>query len=628
MLLPALLALPASAATLQVGPGKPYATPCAAISAAQPGDVIEIDAAGNYSGNVCGWTKSNLTLRGVNGRPRIDAAGRNSQGKAIWVISGNDTTVENIEFSGATVVDHNGAGIRAEGTNLTIRRCYFHDNENGILASPNAASQILIEFSEFGNNGYGDGYSHNMYINAVAKFTLRYSYSHHAKVGHLVKSRAAENNILYNRLTNEAGGTASYELDLPNGGRSYVIGNLIQQSNTTGNPGMLAYLMEGSTGSPRDLYVVNNTFVNDKGSGTFVLTGSAATTPAIIKNNLFVGGGTVTTQSGAVLAGNMTNDPGFVNRSAYDYHLQSNSTAINKGVDPGTGSGRALTPDTQYVHPTCAETRTSVGVIDIGAYEYGSAGTSLCGSTNPSDTTAPVISGVTAGSVSVSGTVITWSTNEAADTQLDYGTSTSYGATTPLDSAQVTAHSVALSGLSAGTLYHYRVRSRDAAGNLAVSSDFTFSTTSGTAPFTPIRINTGGSAYTDPSGTVWSADQGFDAGAIWTNGGTVANTNASPLYQDQRYSYAPLTYRFNVPNGSYTVTLKFAELSIETTGQRLFHADLNGQRVLTNFDVYAAAGGPLRAIDKSFPVTVSGGQIYITFTAAASSAIINAIEIR
>src|SRR5689334_22108932 len=124
----------AAAATLEVGPGKTYAKPCAAIAAAKAGDRIEIDAAGTYAGDVCGWTTSGLTLVGVNGRPKIDAAGMNAQGKATWVVSGDDTTVENVEFTGATATDANGAGIRQEGANLTVRGCFFHDNQDGILA--------------------------------------------------------------------------------------------------------------------------------------------------------------------------------------------------------------------------------------------------------------------------------------------------------------------------------------------------------------------------------------------------------------------------------------------------------------------------------------------------------------
>jgi len=79
----------AHAAILQVGPGKPFAAPCAAIAAAKAGDTIQIDSSVVYSGDVCAWTTASLTITGVGGgRAHIDAAGQSSQGKAIWVISG------------------------------------------------------------------------------------------------------------------------------------------------------------------------------------------------------------------------------------------------------------------------------------------------------------------------------------------------------------------------------------------------------------------------------------------------------------------------------------------------------------------------------------------------------------
>jgi hypothetical protein len=76
----------ASAATLSVGPGKTYATPCKAIAVAKSGDVIEITGNTTYSGDVCGIYASNLTIRGVNGRPKINANGKNAMGKGIWVV--------------------------------------------------------------------------------------------------------------------------------------------------------------------------------------------------------------------------------------------------------------------------------------------------------------------------------------------------------------------------------------------------------------------------------------------------------------------------------------------------------------------------------------------------------------
>jgi hypothetical protein len=376
----------ARAATRTVGPGKTYARPCAAIAAAQDGDVIEIDA-GTYSGDVCAVARSNLTLRGVGGRAHLDAAGTAYGGKAIWVIQGANTTVENIEFSGTTVPDMNGAGIRQEGAGLVVRNCYFHDNEDGILTG--GGGEILIEGSEFANNGAGDGFSHNMYIGHEKKFTLRWSYSHHAKIGHIVKSRADQNFILYNRLMDEADGTSSYTIDLPNGGTSFVIGNLVQQGPKTDNSVILAYAEEGATNTSADLYVVSNTFVNDRGSGTF-LELAAAAAPAVVRDNIFFGGGTVSSQANGnatMMAGNFTGDPMLVDRAGFDYHLLPGSPCVNAGVDPGAAGAMSLVPQFQYVHPLGHEARATVGVIDIGAYELG-GGSPIDGGA-PADASGP-----------------------------------------------------------------------------------------------------------------------------------------------------------------------------------------------------------------------------------------------
>src|SRR5207247_2427977 len=75
-----------------------------------------------------------------------------------------------------------------------------------------------------------------------------------------------------------------------------------------------------------------------------------------------------------------------------------------------------------------------------------------------------------------SSATISWTTDEASDSQVEYGTSTAYGSVTLLNASFVTAHSQALSGLLASTVYHYRVKSRDAAGNLATSADVTYTT--------------------------------------------------------------------------------------------------------------------------------------------------------
>ena len=92
------------------------------------------------------------------------------------------------------------------------------------------------------------------------------------------------------------------------------------------------------------------------------------------------------------------------------------------------------------------------------------------------DTTPPVISSVAASAITSAEATISWTTDEAADSQVEYGTTLAYGSSTPLDAALVTGHSQGLTGLLAETEFHYRVKSRDEAGNLAVSGDFTFTT--------------------------------------------------------------------------------------------------------------------------------------------------------
>lgn len=381
----------ASAATLSVGPGKTYAAPCAAFARAQSGDIIQIDGGKSYNGDVCAISASNLTIRGVNGRPTINAQGKNAQGKGIWVIQGSNITVENVEMAGASVPDRNGAALRIEGTNFTLRSSYLHDNENGILTGANANSSIVIENTEFGSNGRGDGYSHNVYIGHVGSLTFRYNYSHDANGGHNLKSRANVNTINYNRFSSSTG-KPSYEIDLPNAGTSYVIGNVIHQPASHNNPGLLAYGSEGASNPGKDLYVVNNTFLNDdSGRGTFVLVGGSVTTPVLLQNNIFGGTGAVTNQSNAIDRTNFRSlVPGFINRLLFDLHPIANVLVINAGSTPGvSASGVSLAPVAQYKHLASGETRAAASARDIGAYAALTSGGTPAPAPAPAPTPAP-----------------------------------------------------------------------------------------------------------------------------------------------------------------------------------------------------------------------------------------------
>jgi hypothetical protein len=350
---------------VRVGPGRQFTHPNQ-VTGLVSGDVVEIDA-GVYNGPATTWSTNNLTLRGVGGRAHLVAPPTISNGKAIWVTQGSNMAVENIEFSGAVVPDRNGAGIRAEGQNLVICGSYFHDNEDGILGG---GGNVLIEYSEFARNGHCDtDCAHNIYIANTERFTLRYSYSHHARIGHLVKSRARENYILYNRIMDEADGTSSYVIDLPNGGLSYIVGNLLQQGPNTDNPTMVISGEEGATNPSQTLYIINNTFVNDRGSGTFVEL--AGGTTATLRNNLIVGNGTLVSGGTVTQVSNLrTSAPNFVNPGAFDYRPTAATPGIDQGTAPGLGGTFDLRPSYQYVHPRNRETRPTRNGIDIGAYEF------------------------------------------------------------------------------------------------------------------------------------------------------------------------------------------------------------------------------------------------------------------
>src|SRR5205809_6767610 len=105
------------------------------------------------------------------------------------------------------------------------------------------------------------------------------------------------------------------------------------------------------------------------------------------------------------------------------------------------------------------------------------------------DNTPPLISTVSASNISSSRALITWATTEAGDSQVDYVPPTAHGRSPPFTASLLTAHAMTLTGLLATTPYHYRVKSRDAAGNLATSGDFTLTTLVVSAPtitsFTP-----------------------------------------------------------------------------------------------------------------------------------------------
>lgn len=352
----------------RVGPGRDFETPGACAAVARDGDVITIDAT-EYEGDVAVWRANNLVIHGIGGLAHIVGDGVTSaQGKGLWVVQGSNAEIQSVEFSGATVRDQNGAGIRVEGTNLTLRKCSFHDNENGVLIANNAASTVLIEYCAFARNGFGDGRTHNLYVNKIDRLTILFSTFERAKIGHQVKSRAKHTTLLYNRMLDRDEGTSSYAIDMPNGGLAVVVGNQLHQGVNSSNSGLVSFGAEGVLHPTNELNFAHNTLVNDRPTGTFVRVWTGGW--AKLANNLMVGAGAILEGAGSSTGNLKVADAGFANAANYDYSLTSGSPAVDAGVDPGFGGGLSLTPSFEIDHEGAVRARVPVGKLDIGASEF------------------------------------------------------------------------------------------------------------------------------------------------------------------------------------------------------------------------------------------------------------------
>ena len=150
------------------------------------------------------------------------------------------------------------------------------------------------------------------------------------------------------------------------------------------------------------------------------------------------------------------------------------------------------------------------------------------------DTTPPVISALTVTNITGNGATVTWTTNEPADSQVEYGPTTSYGTSTTLDTSPVTSHSVTLTGLSSSSTYHYRAKSRDTASNLQTSGDSTLTTTAGPADTTPPVISGVGTASLAATSVnvQWTTNEASDSQVEYgptTAYGTSSTLNPSPV---------------------------------------------------------------------------------------------------
>lgn len=273
------------ARVLEVGPGRPYAQPSDAAAAAADGDTIRI-ASGTYR-NCAIWRSNGLVIVG-EGAERTFVTEATCQGKGIFVITGNGVTVRNLTLSRARVPDANGAGIRAEGVGLTVEGVHFLDNENGILSAGQPQGDLIVRDSQFiGNGSCERACAHGIYVGRLGLLRVENSRFVGTRQGHHIKSRALRTEVLGNEIDDGAEGTASYLIDVPNGGAVLIRGNRMRKGPRSENRSTaIAIGAEGVNRPTPEILIEDNAFVLEGRYSTTFVTNHTATPAILLRNRI------------------------------------------------------------------------------------------------------------------------------------------------------------------------------------------------------------------------------------------------------------------------------------------------------------------------------------------------------
>jgi hypothetical protein len=208
--------------------------------------------------------------------------------------------------------------------------------------------------------------------------------------------------------------------------------------------------------------------------------------------------------------------------------LSNGHGVVLTGLNPGT---------TYYFRALSATASGSIGGSTIYTFT----------TTGQPASPAPVITSVLASSITTTSATITWTTDQAASSQVNYGTTTSYGSSSPLNSSLITSHSVTLTGLTPGTTYNYDVISTNSSGTSSgMSTNYTFQTTAVIA--TPPAISSIQSSVTSTSATItWTTDQAANSSVNYGTGATTPDSSYVTSHSVTLTNLTPgILYNFTV----------------------------------------------------------------------------------
>jgi hypothetical protein len=368
--------LPAASATvLTVGANGEYQTLAAAAQNAVDGDTIYVQG-GTYTNDfasISDFTPSSgsqqgITIQAVGGQVNEVATVPPPNEKALLDVYGN-VTVNGFSFSGVAIPDSaggNGAGIRYEGGDLTLNDDYFHDNQDGLLGNADPNGTITVNNSQFSNNGSGSGYTHNIYVGDINNVTVENSTFSGANVGHEFKSRAQNTTLLFDNFQDGASGTASYDVDTPNGGQVTIIGDTVQKSPNAGNPVMITTGEEGAY-SNSHLVVAGSTLINNGGGGNVGVRNDGAS--AVVSGNATYGlsSSQLIQGSGITAAGNTTGDvsaaPALNTTTPFSAGVTSSMSFMSGLENSNPGAATMLQSDFSQASLSASDISSSANAI-------------------------------------------------------------------------------------------------------------------------------------------------------------------------------------------------------------------------------------------------------------------------
>ncbi len=525
----------------------------AAAVAQQPGDtVIVMD--GTYDNEGVREPNFVVTLyySGTSGHPITFMA--QNRGKAI-LDSGN-TSSSSCNGAASYWNLHNASFIVIQGF-VIQNACdsgfqsndYAHDivikqNEIRHIGNWNITDQIGRDGIYLNSSEYNFTFDSNVWhdIGRLGGNTLHFDHGIYSHADNLT----IINNVFYNMK-------AGWSIQFADGANNYLIANNTFAFADTGD-GESGQVMWW--GNNTNMTFRNNIFYNPNNSA---MTQYAATiSGCVFDHNLVYPVSNVMNGSfPCSVTSNMTGsgpNPQFVNASAYNFYTQTGGAGVDAGV-----------PLSAVPYDYAGTTRPQGSSTDVGAYEYIGAGSS-----------APVISGMFTSGISTNSAVINWSTDQPSTSYVQYGL-TSYTNTTATDPTLVTIHSVALSGLSASTLYHFRSASTNSSGQTTFSSDSTFTTAAPVTTSTVLSLSSApqalsvvqGNSATDsitatlvsgsPASVVFSASSlpagvsaGFSSSSCTATCSTTLTLSTSP-------TASPGTYNIVVtgtgPNNAPAITI-------------------------------------------------------------------------